>query len=149
MKIISFIADLVTALSIIGTIIVIYLTKKQIDKNTKAIISKNHLELRKLFSEPSRFEVHSKLRPGNNNADVEEWPANKNDWVEVEDYLGVFETIEFMLKSKTLDENMVKSTYYYRLVNIKHNSRIVDKIMSPDEDWELMKGLLRRYALLD
>ena len=146
MEMISTIADIITTLTIIVTIIALCMTRNQIKKDTNATIANNHLELRKLFSEQSRYTIHSNLRPGGSWAGPS-GPSSQSEWIDTEDYLGIFETAEYMLQKGTLDPEMFKTTYYYRLNNIKENKVIMNKINIIGEDWEMFKFLLKRYNL--
>lgn len=145
-QIISLVADVVTALSLIGTIIALNLTRIQMKQQVDSAIVSNHIELRKLFAEGDRIEVHTNLRPGgkwcNNNC-----VPTTEEWIKVEDYMGLLETAEFMLSKKSLDNEMFKATYAYRLKNLCSNGAIRKKICSNRESWQMLNNLLERYSI--
>jgi len=101
----------------------------------------NQMKLREMFDTEARIYVHSKLRNDSKWA-----PSSQEDWVKVDDYLGLFEICEKMLQDKVLDDDMFKSSYLYRIENITNNISINEKLKS-DEDWSLFKRLLDRYQL--
>ena len=92
--------------TIIVNIITLITSKKKTIKNNKLTKANIHIELRKLFSEKNRFNVHLNLRPGgkwsNNNLDN----LTNEEWGFIDDYLGLFEVCETMLSDKILDKDL-------------------------------------------
>ncbi len=93
------------------------------------------LGLREQFSEERRFEVHKTIR---GNLTITNWP-------EVDDYLGLFEVCEIMLRKKTIDLDDFKTLYQYRLINIiYHDEVIFYKLVLEIRNWYLLYDLLCR-----
>lgn len=127
----------------IAALVLIY-TAHQVHQGTK--ISRGHfwLELEKMFAQHD--EVHIRLRPGG------EWTANGGgpktveEWAKVEDYMGLFEHCELMLRRGLIDWETFKLIFSYRLHNIVANRIIVDaKLRREQQSWQafirLLKGL--------
>ena len=144
-NLITAISGMATSLTLIATISSIWIAIRQMKKQSKLTNAANHIELRKMFSEPNRFMVHANLRPDGDwqKDDVKESDIN---WVLVDDYLGLFENCEKMLQDKVLDDDVFRNTYLYRLKNVLANSLVMsNKINNPDENWILFKELIDRY----
>ena len=66
-------------------------------------------------------EVHSLLRPGGAWAGSGQGPENPDEWIAVEDYMGLFERIEVLVEGGVLDASLVDRLYGYRISNIVAN----------------------------
>jgi hypothetical protein len=85
--------------------------------------------------------VHLKLRSRD-----EDWPSTKEEWIEVEGYLGLFEHCYPILKAQLIDKNMFKSIYGYRIKNILYNKEILSKIAETRNDgWENFIKLVNEF----
>ena len=139
------ISQVATALSLIFIAISAIASWTQIHKQKKLSVANTHLKLREMFCETNRLIVHSNLRSGGLWAKENNNPTTQEDWIIVEDYLGLFELCEKLLEDKTLDENLFFISYAYRIENIlKHKYIMEQKIYNNNENWKLFKDLIKR-----
>lgn len=128
-------ATIVEAIAtVLGTIIALFilcLTLKQIKQSTDVSRGQFWLELEKMFT--SHDEVHMKLRPDGEWSKNLEGPVKPEDWVKVDDYMGLFEHCEIMIRKGLIDEQTFKDIFSYRLDNLLHNSVIVRKKLLGEE----------------
>ncbi len=139
-------ANISTILGAIIAVVVLFYTACQVHQNT--IISRGQfwLELEKMFSQHD--EIHLKLRPGGEWSKENAGPENTNDWVKVEDYMGLFEHCEIMLEKKLIDWKTFKAIFSYRLHNIVANKRIIEKkLINEKTSWEHFMKLLKRLSV--
>lgn len=148
LNLISAISGIATSLTLIATIITVWVAISQMKKQSKLTKAANHIELRNMFTAENRFTVHANLRPGGDWNGNGLGPETQFDWLIVEDYLGLFENCEKMLRDKVLDKELFERSYLYRLKNIVANEKILSKkINNTNEDWTLFKSLMKRYGL--
>mgnify|MGYP007118313577 CR=1 FL=1 len=129
----------------IAALVLIY-TAYQVHQNT--IISRGQfwLELEKMFS--THDEVHIKLRPGGEWAIKDSGPETVQDWAKVEDYMGLFEHCELMLRRRLIDVETFKLVFSYRIYNIVSNKIIVDaKLRREGKSWQAFIRLLDRLKI--
>ena len=89
-----------------------------------------------------------KLRPGGEWARANSGPESVEDWVKVEDYMGLFEHCELMLRKGLIDWETFKAIFNYRLHNIVANRRIVEaKLVAGGESWEAFIRLLQHLRI--
>jgi hypothetical protein len=141
-------SKIATVFGIIAAFISIVLVIFQMKRQNKLIKAANHLKLREMFTETNRFLVHANLRTGGDWTEGK-GPSSNMDWVILEDYMGLFENCEQMLRDNVLDKIVFENTYFYRLHNLIHNEFIRDnKINSKNEDWTLLRALIGRFEPL-
>jgi len=93
------------------------------------------LELREKFGTERRHEVHKILR----NGEIIE------DWSDLDDYLGLFEVCEMMIKNRTIELQDFEKLYKHRLGNILHNEKVVFcKLVEEFDNWDDLYSLLCR-----
>jgi hypothetical protein len=93
-------------------------------------------------------EVHFKLRPGGQWAQANSGPQNPEEWARLEDYMGLFEHCESMLRRGLIDAETFKAIFSYRIYNILSNQRIVRaKLIENRDGWELFIRLLGRLKI--
>jgi len=93
-------------------------------------------------------EVHIKLRPGGEWTKKDSGPKSVHDWVKVEDYMGLFEHCELMLRKKLIDWETFKLVFSYRLYNVVANKIIVDeKLRQEKELWQAFIRLLKHLEI--
>ncbi len=93
--------------------------------------------------------VHLNLKPGGERSDRISGPQNVKEWAELEDYLGLFEYCEIMIKSDLIDEKTFSDIFGYRLNNIIVYQTIVDAKFKGGtaEYWRKFEDLLERMHL--
>ncbi|MCL2413918.1 MAG: hypothetical protein FWC94_01520 [Bacteroidales bacterium] len=93
------------------------------------------LELREKFGTERRHKVHKTLKSG----EIVE------DWVDLDDYLRLFEVCEMMIKNRTIEFQDFEKLYKYRLGNILHDKKVVFcKLVEEADSWDDLYGLLNR-----
>jgi len=118
------VATIVTGLSAICAIIVSIIT---IRKNTKTIKAQNLIYIRDLFTEEKRVEIHAAIRNEN----------TIENWVAVDDYLGIFELCFVLIDDGNLNLDSFRSQYGYRLGNILFCDEIIYyKLLLEYEFWD-------------
>lgn len=118
----------------------------QLRQNTSIARAQFWIELEKLFS--LHDEVHLKLRPGGEWAGNSGGPLSVDEWMKVEDYMGLFEHCEIMLERRLLDTQTFGEIYAYRLRNLLRNSVIVEtKLVGKREHWTRFLSLVNRMQL--
>jgi hypothetical protein len=81
-------------------------------------------------------------------ANLPKGPADQCDWRKVEDYMGLFEHCEAMLRKELIDPSTFKEIYRYRLINIMLNRRIViAKLGCNRKSWKGFIQLLNRVGI--
>lgn len=113
-------------LSVFAAVIALIFTSLQYMKNRKIVQGKFLLDLREKFSEDRRYRIHLALR---NNQPI-------NDWDALDDYMGLFEICEIMIRNKTLKIEDFNDLYKYRLGNIILSREIVfHKLVCEYKSW--------------
>ena len=119
---------------IAATIALIY-TSLQFKKNSRIAKGQFLLDLREKFSEDRRYEIHLALR---NNQPITDWHA-------LEDYLGLFEICEIMIRNNTIELDDFSSLYRYRLQNILiAKSVVLMKFVRGCRSYKNFYSLIRR-----
>ena len=126
----------------------------------------NQLELRKLFSEELRWEVHRTLDTGDKSCwykkSGEEMPEKlcEEKWQNSEafkkffepaldDYMGVFEIAYMMIKKRQLPKKNFKASYLYRLESLAEYEVVKKKVTGKEHNyWEMFRELMEMYNLL-
>ncbi len=142
-------ADWASIATIVGAIMaaaVLLYTAIQVQQNTRISRGQFWLELEKMFSQHD--EVHLKLRPGGEWTKEGAGPESAVDWAKVEDYMGLFEHCELMLRKKLIDWETFGAIFSYRLYNIVANKRIVEgKLVRERKSWDAFIRLLKRLQI--
>jgi len=129
----------------IAALVLIY-TAYQVHQSTKISRGQFWLELEKMFAQHD--EVHIKLRPGGEWTTHDAGPKTVEDWAQVEDYMGLFEHCELMLRKGLLDWETFALIFSYRLHNIVANRVIVDaKLRRERQSWQAFIRLLRQLKI--
>lgn len=132
--------------------------------NNKSKIIENQLELRKLFSEKQRREVHRTLRTKDksygyqksgeempNDVDEEKWQeskAYKNHFLlALLDYIGLFEIAYMMIKEGQLSEKNFEVSYRYRLEELELCDSVMKIINSGKhaQYWGTLRKLMEMF----
>ncbi|MEI8203092.1 MAG: hypothetical protein WCH34_08785 [Bacteroidota bacterium] len=126
------IAEIVTGFA---AFIALFLTFFQFRKTDKSSKGKFLLDLRELFSNDRRYQIHLKLRNG----------ERVNNWSDIDDYMGLFEICEIMIKNGTISFEEFDCLYRYRIINIVNNKTIVFfKLDLESKSWKNFYCLLSR-----
>lgn len=131
-----------TFLSGLGALAALVISLTQIKKDANFNEANFWLTLRELFHQQDRRCVHNDFREGR-------WqtikPTEIDDWIKIEDYLGLFEICERMLERKIINEKMFRSLYEYRVYNFLKNSEVAKcKLIYEHYDWTYLYKLLNR-----
>lgn len=104
------------------------------------------LDLRDRFAKHDA--VHRRLRPEGDWTPKGAGPATREEWADLEAYLGLFEHCEVMLEQRLIDEETFREIYSYRLNNIVANESIrQEKLIVRAEYWKRFLALLKRMGL--
>ncbi len=129
----------------IAALVLIY-TAYQIHQSTKISRGQFWLELEKMFAQHD--DVHIKLRPGGEWTANDAGPETAEDWAKVEDYMGLFEHCELMLRKRLIDRETFGLIFSYRLNNIVANRIIVNaKLRQEGKSWQAFIRLLKRLKV--
>ena len=121
-------------------------TAHQIRQNTQVSRGQFWLELEKMFA--AHDEVHMNLRPGGTWSKENSGPESIEEWVKVEDYMGLFEHCEALLQKNLIDWEIFDSIFSYRLHNILSNTQIVKaKLVEERDSWKRFLRLLRKLGI--
>lgn len=139
-------ADIATIAGIPLAALVLIYTAYQIHQNTKISRGQFWLELEKMFTQHD--EVHIKLRPGGEWTSNNTGPKSVEEWAKVEDYMGLFEHCEIMLRKRLIDWETFGLIFSYRLHNIAANKIIVSvKLRQERKSWQAFIRLLNRLKI--
>jgi hypothetical protein len=91
--------------------------------------------------------VHTNLRPGGAWATPNGGPETQSEWIDVEDYMGIFEHINFFIDKNLITIDYVERFYGYRYDNIVANARICRAKLDHERDgWEDFLALGQKLA---
>ena len=139
-------ANLATILGAAVAVGALLYTALQVRKNTLTSRASFWLELEKMFQ--AHDPVHLNLRPGGRWSDGVSGPLSPQEWVALEDYMGLFEHCEIMMNSGLVDVQTFSDIFVYRLHNIVANRTIVDaKLRKEEKMWGKFLALLRRFDI--
>lgn len=116
-------ANLATIGGVLVALVVLFYTARQIHQNTEVSRGQFLLALEEMFRRHDT--VHLKLRPGGEWAERGKGPATPQELAELEDYMGLFEHCEALLRNKLVDADVFRSIFAYRLRNLVANDKIV------------------------
>jgi len=122
------------------------LTLLQLRSSSNDSRAKFWLEIKTHFY---RFEdVTSALRPDGKWEN--EIPPNAESWSRIDEYLGMFEYCEMLLKRKIIDEDFFIVSYKVQLFNAMNHHQIIRKVMNPDEVeyWKTLLELCKRLGIV-
>jgi hypothetical protein len=101
-------------------------------------------------------DVHAKLRPGGAWSTPGTGPRSADEWVSVEQYMGMFERMKLaMIDDGMLDRDTFDRMYGYRILNIDHNDVIrAAKLENPElapywRDFIEVRDLIRELRHLE
>jgi hypothetical protein len=130
MKKIVDIASVITGFAAVVALVISIYTNKRTNSTSKTDFL---LNLKELFNSDSKKRIHIELREG----------KDVSSWVDLDDYLGLFEICKMMIDEKTISIKSFSHLYAYRLNNIFMNDKIVlYKLVMEFESW---KNLIELY----
>lgn len=139
-------ANIATIVACFVAVAALFYTAYHVRKNAQTNRATFWLELEKMFQ--AHDPVHLKLRPGGKWADGESGPTTPEEWVALEDYMGLFEHCEIMMTSNLIDVSTFSDIFEYRLHNIVNNRSIVNaKLRQEAKDWKNFLKLLKRLDI--
>ena len=101
------------------------------------------LELDASFA--NHLDVHRRLRPGGDWAGTGAGPTTADEWIGVEEYMGLFERIEVLIEGGVLDVALVDRLYGYRVSNVVANPVIREqKLIAGAAGWRDFLSLIDR-----
>ncbi|MBW2021040.1 MAG: hypothetical protein JRI65_13770 [Deltaproteobacteria bacterium] len=139
------VASIAMVVSVLISTVALFYTAHQVKQHKNISCAQFWLELEKMFAQHD--EVHVKLRPGG------EWtgnggPKTGDEWAKVEDYMGLFEHCELMLRKELIDWETFQTIFSYRLRNVVANKTIVEaKLKKERPYWEAFVRLLKRLNI--
>jgi hypothetical protein len=136
-------ADLATVLGAPFAVVTLVFTTVALRSSAKTSRAQFWLELEKMFA--AHDPIHLKLRPGGVWASGESGPSSTEDWAALEDYMGLFEHCELLLRQKLIDWETFARLFSYRVFNvIGHPGIVRAKLVDEMNAWELFIGLVQR-----
>ena len=143
----GYLAEIATILGIPLTFIALIYTAIQIRIRRKVSQGQFWLEIEKIFFHHD--DIHIKLRPEEGEWTVpESGPKSNEEWASVDDYMGLFEHCELLLRKKLLDWDTFNLIFSYRLQNILSNNIIVEKNLKKEkESWKAFLRLINNRKL--
>jgi len=128
------IAQISTGIIAIFALIISIITLCRSNKISKSTFL---LELREKFQEEKRHKIHDKLQENKKIEDKEE--------IDLDDYLGLFEVCEIMMKNKSIEKDDFKNLYEYRLQNFLNSKEwVYKKLVLEYDKWDMLYKLLKR-----
>ena len=128
------IAQIITGIAAVFALIISIASLCRSNKISKGTFL---LELSDKFRDDKRRNIHDKLQENKKIMDEEE--------VDLDDYLGLFEVCEIMMKHNSIEQNDFKKLYEYRLQNFLCNEEeVYKKLVQEWDKWDILYELLKR-----
>ncbi|MCC6458009.1 MAG: hypothetical protein IT328_23845 [Caldilineaceae bacterium] len=129
--------DMATLLGLIGlfcTGIGLFYAGWQLRLSQKIARGEFLLHLDELFQQHQG--IHVRLRPGGDYYTGECKPTTAEDWVAIEQYMGLFERIKMLVDDRIIDLDTIHRIYGYRVSNIVGNDTIRQvKLEQEKQSW--------------
>ena len=136
-------ADIATVAGVPVAVIALAYTARSLRSSALTSRAQFWLEIEKMFA--VHDAVHVKLRPGGAWADEVSGPEAADEWAAVEDYMGLFEHCELLLRQKLIDWETFSRLFSYRVSNILYHRDIVRaKLIEEGSSWGLFIDLCVR-----
>lgn len=131
---------------IVQTIVILlgfYFSYKQIRQQALDSKAQTTIEIKKMFREYRDITIA--LRPGG------EWdnqsPVHSSEWGLLDDYLGFFEHLEYLISNKMLDLDFVIKSHKAKLQNAMLNPYVLLKVKIKKKWWADLYSLCRRMEI--
>ena len=136
---------LATVVGVMGGLLGLWYAGRQLRESRLASRGEFLLELDNAFVRHA--EIHRRLRPGGEWAGTGRGPETADEWIAVEDYMGLFERIEVLIEGGILDAPLVNRLYGYRVNNIVANATIrKTKLIDGRGGWTDLLRLIQRLS---
>jgi hypothetical protein len=136
---------LATVVAVMGGLVGIWYAGRQLRESRLASRGGFLLELDDAFVRHG--DIHRRLRPGGDWAGTGRGPDTADEWIAVEDYMGLFERIEVLIEGGILDAALVDRLYGYRVSNIVANRTIRQtKLIDGRKGWTDFLRLIQRLG---
>lgn len=134
------------ATNIVQTIVILlgfYFSYKQIRQQALDSEAQTTIEVKKMFGK--YLDISIAFRPDG------EW-ENKTqflgyEWGMIDDYLGFFEHLEYLISKNMLDVDFVKKSHEVKLYNAISHPEVYNKIFNENELWTDLFSLCRRLEI--
>jgi hypothetical protein len=104
------------------------------------------LEIERMLATHDR--VHLRLRPGGDWCGTGIGPTTLEERAQVEDYMGLFEHCELLIRSGVINSQMFENLFKYRIENLVANPVIVrEKLILEKDYWIDFIQLVKRLHL--
>lgn len=138
--------QLATIVAAAVAVVALLYTAYQVRSNAFTSRASFWLELERMFR--THDDVHLKLRPGGEWSDGVSGPKSAQEWGALEDYMGLFEHCEIMIRLGLIDVRTFSDIFAYRLNNIVANCTVVEaKLQREAKSWENFLSLLKRFDI--
>ena len=114
--------ELLTFIGLVFTFIGLIYTAEQIRRSRKVSLANFLLQLDDQFRNYN--EIHIKLHHRGDWANNKGSPETKEEWILVEQYMGLFERIHIMVEAGIIPLEVINKLYGYRVANIVKNDEI-------------------------
>jgi hypothetical protein len=112
-----------TVTGLVLTALGLIYTGYQISESKKVARGEFLLHLDEMFKQ--HYQTHIRFRPGGDWGDGKTGPTNNlEEWVAVEQYMGLFERINVLVEDNIIDIDTIDRLYGYRVINILGNEII-------------------------
>lgn len=139
-------AALATMISAPATVITLLFAGFQLRRSLAVEGGRFMLEVERMLAEHNG--THRRLRPGGDWCGTGKGPETAEEWDQVEEYMGLFEHCELLIKAGVLDLRRFKSLFGYRIENILANQTIVcQKLICEGKRWSDFVSLTKRLQL--
>lgn len=142
-------AQVATVIGALSAVVGLFYAGVQLRKNARIAEGQFLIELTKMFAEHE--EVHVQLRPAGSWRNGKANPNTPEEWVAIDNYMGLFERCEILIRQKTLDPSVFAGLFGYRLDNILSQPAIVGKKLVGGESmyWADFISLLDRMQKME
>ena len=124
-----------TGTGLVLTALGLIYTGYQIREAKKVARGEFLLHLDEMFKQ--HYQTHIRLRPGGDWGNGKTGPINLEEWVAVEQYMGLFERINVLVEDRIIDIDTIDRLYGYRVINILGNEIIKhSKLEIESESWQ-------------
>jgi hypothetical protein len=128
-------ALIISAVGVAGAVAGLWYGALQLRHTRSSARASFLLDLDSSFAQ--HVEVHRLLRPGGAWAGTGKGPTTADEWIAVEDYMGLFERIEVLIEGGVLVASLVDRLYGYRVSNIVANPVVRDqKLIAGADGWQ-------------
>jgi hypothetical protein len=142
-----FAQDVVTIIGVVLGVPALLFAGRQLKQAKTSSVMQALMDVESLLRQHQ--DVHAKLRPGGAWEDQNTGPDSTEEWISVEQYMGLFERMKIaMLDNGALDPGTFYRMYGYRILNIDQNNVIRTKKLEKEaprwRDFIELRDLMRK-----